>query len=114
MSKRKLADFDSELPEPSGHTSKRKPEPVASNAKSQKALKSFFKNIPLNYNVPVISRGNFSRDDFSDDQAHIVSWNIASSTVFDKGIITEFLATHKPDIMCLNEIKTDLEKIDKK
>ena len=59
-------------------------------------------------------RGIAHKDDFEEGKASIYSWNIAGSTVFEKGIIQEFMDAVKPDILCLNEIKTDPDKIDKK
>ncbi len=64
--------------------------------------------------MPVIMRGQAHKDDFEEGKASIYSWNIAGSTVFEKGIIQQFMETVQPDILCLNEIKTDPDKIDKK
>lgn len=64
--------------------------------------------------VPVIMRGHAQRDDFEEGKASIYSWNIAGSTVFDKGLIQQFMESVQPDVLCLNEIKTDPDKIDKK
>ena len=59
-------------------------------------------------------RGFAHKDDFEEGKASIYSWNIAGSTVFEKGIIKEFMDAVKPDILCLNEIKTGPDNIDKK
>ena len=59
-------------------------------------------------------RGKAHKDDFKGGKASIYSWNIAGSTVFEKGVIQEFMDSVKPDILCLNEIKTDPDEIDKK
>lgn len=32
----------------------------------------------------------------------------------EKGVLQELIQAHKPDILCLNETKTDAEKIEKK
>jgi exodeoxyribonuclease-3 len=112
MSKRKQAESESELPEPQ-LLSKRKQSATKIGAQSQKMLNSFF-TIPDSFTVPVVMRGQASQDDFTDSQAKIYQWNINGTTVFEKGTLQEFMHAVNPDVLCLNEIKTDPEKIDKK
>ena len=76
-------------------------------------LTSFF-TVPENFVVPIVMRGTAFKDSFDNSDLSIYSWNIAGTTVFDKGILTDFMNQVQPDIMCLNEIKTDPDKIDKK
>ena len=114
MSKRKAADleeFESEIPEPI--SSKRRQSGAVAGAKAQKQISSFFTDVKEG-NVPVVMRGFAHRDDFDEGKASIYSWNIAGTSVFDKGTIQEFMESVKPDVLCLNEIKTDPDKIDKK
>ena len=89
MSKRKLAEIeDSDLPEPTPAT-KRKPTPNKIPEHSQKKLAQFFKESG-DFKIPVVTRGSASVDDF-DGEAKMYTWNIAGTTVFDKGIIQQFL-----------------------
>ena len=60
-------------------------------------------------------RGSPSKEEFADSKADVWSWNVNGvNSVIDKGIIAQFIAKNDPTILCLNETKTDVDKLDKK
>ena len=60
-------------------------------------------------------RGSSSMEDFADAKADVWCWNVNGvNSVIEKGAIQEFIAKKNPTVLCLNETKTDVEKIDKK
>ena len=56
-----------------------------------------------------------SLDDFPDGNVEIWSWNINGLNArIEKGELNQFINKKEPLVLCMNEIKTDLEKLDKK
>lgn len=54
-------------------------------------------------------------DDFVDGKVDVWSWNVNGvNAVIDKGNLKEFLTKNDPTVLCLNETKCDVEKLDKK
>ena len=59
-------------------------------------------------------QGTAKYDSFQTDQVSIWHWNINGlNAVCERGDLQEFLKKTNPDILCLNEIKMDYEKMDK-
>ena len=46
---------------------------------------------------------------------NIWTWNVNGiSSVMEKGIFQQFMSNHNPMVLCLNETKTSVDKIDEK
>ena len=64
--------------------------------------------------LPNTCWGKPALDRFEKDQANIFSWNINGfKATLDKGKLKEFMENAKPDVLCLNETKTDADKVGK-
>ena len=90
--------------------------PLSINA--QQSLNSFFKNkarVEPIEGTPVVIRGSSSMEDFADAKADVWCWNVNGvNSVIEKGVLQQFIAKNDPTVLCLNETKTDIDKIDKK
>ncbi|CDW73391.1 exodeoxyribonuclease iii family protein [Stylonychia lemnae] len=77
--------------------------------KTQSNLAGFF-GITINKSAKF--HGEAKHSDFPDSKVNIWHWNINGlSAVINKGMLQKFMEEAKPDIVCFNEIKTDLDKI---
>ena len=59
--------------------------------------------------------GKASLDEFPDGKARLFSWNINGlNAVTEKGLLQDFIDKFAPDVLCLQETKSDLQKISQK
>lgn len=87
--------------------------------KMQSSLASFFGSggaPKVTEGSPVVQRGTEPElNDFPEGKIDVWSWNVNGvNATLDKGVLQEFLAKNKPTVLCLNETKIDIEKLDKK
>ena len=111
MSKKKLKTDDHE--ESSEGVKKQQVKEKISE-KSQQTLATFF-NGGQSFTVPLVIRGNAANDDFTEGKASIYCWNVNGvSATIEKGQFQSFMQHVNADVICLNETKTDPDKIDQK
>lgn len=74
----------------------------------------FSRNSPNSKYAPGTSYGSPQYEDFSamGEKVSIHCWNVNGlNSTLNKGKFQDYLAKAKPDIVCLNETKTDPKKI---